>query len=133
MSIDTDQFLKISLFPLFILVMSFSGTLVNSIGFEWMLVGIACLGFIYAPLLTFLRAPPTREEKKVSGDVIPGNGMATNAVAAAIANGDATIEKKGIYNLSMTLDNGDLALPQPQLSPHIGDRTAATEQHVTKL
>lgn len=41
-----------------------SGTLVNSIGFEWMLVGIAILCFIYAPLLTFLRAPPTKEEKK---------------------------------------------------------------------
>ncbi|XP_058822890.1 synaptic vesicular amine transporter isoform X1 [Topomyia yanbarensis] len=44
-----------------------SGTLVNSIGFEWMLVGIAILCFLYAPLLTLLRAPPTKEEKKVSG------------------------------------------------------------------
>jgi hypothetical protein len=33
-----------------------------------MLVGIAILCFIYAPLLTFLRAPPTREEKKVGID-----------------------------------------------------------------
>lgn len=41
-----------------------SGTLVNSIGFEWMLVGIAFLCFCYAPLLSFLRAPPTKEEKK---------------------------------------------------------------------
>ncbi|KFB40573.1 AGAP004476-PA-like protein [Anopheles sinensis] len=41
-----------------------SGTLVNTIGFEWMLVGISILCFIYAPLLTFLRAPPTKEEKK---------------------------------------------------------------------
>uniref|UniRef100_A0AAG5CZU4 Major facilitator superfamily (MFS) profile domain-containing protein n=1 Tax=Anopheles atroparvus TaxID=41427 RepID=A0AAG5CZU4_ANOAO len=41
-----------------------SGTLVNTIGFEWMLVGIAILCFAYAPLLTFLRAPPTKEEKK---------------------------------------------------------------------
>lgn len=32
-----------------------------------MLVGIAILCFIYAPLLTFLRAPPTKEEKKVGG------------------------------------------------------------------
>lgn len=99
-----------------------------------MLVGIACLGFIYAPLLTFLRAPPTREEKKVSGDTIPG-GTAPNAVAA-ITNGDATIEKTGIYNLSMTLDNGDLALPQSQVSSPISDRTAAAAaatEHVTKL
>lgn len=43
----------------------FSGTLVNTIGFEWMLVGISVLCFMYAPLLIFLRAPPTREEKKV--------------------------------------------------------------------
>lgn len=93
-----------------------------------MLVGIACLGFMYAPLLTFLRAPPTREEKKV-GDTIPNGGTAANTVAP-ITNGDATVEKRGIYNLSMTLDNGDLALPS-------SDRTvasaAATEQHVTKL
>lgn len=41
-----------------------SGTLVNSIGFEWMLFGIALLNFIYAPLMYFLRAPPTKEEKK---------------------------------------------------------------------
>lgn len=42
-----------------------SGTLVNTIGFEWMLFGIAILCFIYAPLMYFLRAPPTKEEKKV--------------------------------------------------------------------
>jgi DHA1 family solute carrier family 18 vesicular amine transporter 1/2 len=41
-----------------------SGTLVNTIGFEWMLVGIAVLCFLYAPLLTFLKSPPTKEEKK---------------------------------------------------------------------
>ncbi|XP_076651658.1 vesicular monoamine transporter [Halictus rubicundus] len=41
-----------------------SGTLVNSIGFEWMLFGIAILNFLYAPLMYFLRAPPTKEEKK---------------------------------------------------------------------
>lgn len=118
-----------SIFNSFGFVYSCSGTLVNSIGFEWMLVGIACLGFMYAPLLTFLRAPPTREEKKVGDPVTEANGSATNGVAA-ITNGDATSEKRGIYNLSMTLDNGDLALPN-------GDRTAvagaATEHHVTKL
>jgi hypothetical protein len=43
-----------------------SGTLVNSIGFEWMLFGIAILNFIYAPFMYFLRAPPTKEEKKVT-------------------------------------------------------------------
>lgn len=93
-----------------------------------MLVGIACLGFMYAPLLTFLRAPPTREEKKV-GDNVP-NGSAANVVTA-ITNGD-TAEKKGIYNLAVTLDNGDLALPQSPTQSTDGNRTAVTE-HVTKL
>ncbi|XP_014213703.1 synaptic vesicular amine transporter [Copidosoma floridanum] len=41
-----------------------SGTLVNTIGFEWMLFGIAILNFIYAPFMYFLKAPPTKEEKK---------------------------------------------------------------------
>lgn len=99
-----------------------SGTLVNSIGFEWMLVGIACLGFLYAPLLTFLRAPPTKEEKKVS-DV---NGTGVNVVTT-ITNGD-TIDKKGIFNIAMTLDNGDLALPAS-----LNGNRMTTDQCVTKL
>lgn len=99
----------------------FSGTLVNSIGFEWMLVGIACLGFLYAPLLTFLRAPPTKEEKKVSDVITNGN--------PAIANDDANA-KKGIYNIALTLDNGDLALPQSTVN---GNRPSTIEQCVTKL
>ncbi|XP_017298831.1 synaptic vesicular amine transporter [Diaphorina citri] len=41
-----------------------SGTLVNTIGFEWMLFIIAILDFMYAPLLYLLRNPPTKEEKK---------------------------------------------------------------------
>ncbi|XP_057340591.1 synaptic vesicular amine transporter [Microplitis mediator] len=41
-----------------------SGTLVNTIGFEWMLFGTAMLCFLYAPLMYFLKAPPTKEEKK---------------------------------------------------------------------
>ncbi|XP_059063010.1 synaptic vesicular amine transporter [Achroia grisella] len=43
---------------------AFSGTLVNSIGFEWMLVIIAILNFAYAPLLLLLRSPPARDEKQ---------------------------------------------------------------------
>lgn len=42
-----------------------SGTLVKTIGFEWMLFGIAIINFLYAPLLVSLRNPPTKEEKKV--------------------------------------------------------------------
>lgn len=99
----------------------------NSIGFEWMLVGIACLGFMYAPLLTFLRAPPTREEKKVGDDVPNGN------VVAAITNGESD-EKKGAFNLAMTLDNGDLALPQtPSTNGNRTATAASTTEHVTKL
>ncbi|XP_022201176.1 synaptic vesicular amine transporter isoform X1 [Nilaparvata lugens] len=41
-----------------------SGTLVNTIGFEWMLFSIAILDFMYAPFLCLLRNPPTKEEKK---------------------------------------------------------------------
>ncbi|XP_018331455.1 synaptic vesicular amine transporter, partial [Agrilus planipennis] len=41
-----------------------SGTLVKSIGFEWMLFGIAILNFMYAPMLMSLKSPPTKEEKK---------------------------------------------------------------------
>ena len=41
-----------------------SGTLVQTIGFEWMLFGIALLNFAYAPLLFMLRAPPTKEEQR---------------------------------------------------------------------
>ncbi|XP_045506229.1 synaptic vesicular amine transporter [Colias croceus] len=43
---------------------AFSGALVNSIGFEWMLVIIAILNFAYAPLLVLLRSPPARDEKQ---------------------------------------------------------------------
>ncbi|KAL1122547.1 hypothetical protein AAG570_002877 [Ranatra chinensis] len=41
-----------------------SGTLVKTIGFEWMLICIGILNFLYAPLLFLLRNPPTKEEKK---------------------------------------------------------------------
>ncbi|KAG7298521.1 hypothetical protein JYU34_018160 [Plutella xylostella] len=43
---------------------AFSGWLVNSIGFEWMLVIIAFLNFSYAPFLLILRSPPARDEKQ---------------------------------------------------------------------
>jgi hypothetical protein len=38
---------------------------VKNIGFEWMMFGIGILCFCYAPLLLLLKAPPTKEEKKV--------------------------------------------------------------------
>lgn len=55
-----------------------SGTLVKTVGFEWMLFGIALLNFIYAPLLYMLKSPPTKEEKKVRLD--------TNALIVCICN-----------------------------------------------
>lgn len=47
-----------------------SGTFIKTIGFKWMLYGIALLDFIYAPLLYSLKSPPTKEEKKqlITGD-----------------------------------------------------------------
>ncbi|CAG7828620.1 unnamed protein product [Allacma fusca] len=41
-----------------------SGTLVKHIGFEWMLVGIAIISFMYAPVLFMLKSPPTKDEQK---------------------------------------------------------------------
>ncbi|KAH8421069.1 hypothetical protein KR222_009703 [Zaprionus bogoriensis] len=58
-----------------------SGSLVKTIGFEWMLFGIAILCFLYAPLLTFLKNPPTSDEKKVR--------MAREEAAAAAAEAAA--------------------------------------------
>lgn len=46
-----------------------SGTLVKTVGFEWMLFGIALLNFVYAPLLLMLKSPPTKEEKKVRWNI----------------------------------------------------------------
>lgn len=40
----------------------------KNIGFEWMMFGIGFLCFCYAPLLLFLKNPPTKEEKKVSAE-----------------------------------------------------------------
>lgn len=82
----------------------YSGTLVNSIGFEWMLVGIAILCFLYAPLLTFLRAPPTKEEKKVGDTAIDGvcnNGMTLDStdVIGVVANGGAQVPENYITKL----------------------------------
>lgn len=56
-----------------------------------MLVGIAILCFLYAPLLTFLRAPPTKEEKKVDNSTVDGvcnNGMTLdNTDVVSVVNG----------------------------------------------
>lgn len=55
-----------------------------------MLVGIAILCFLYAPLLTMLRAPPTKEEKKVGGiDNIGMTPDASNDVVAVVEKGES--------------------------------------------
>ncbi|XP_017090759.2 synaptic vesicular amine transporter isoform X1 [Drosophila bipectinata] len=60
-----------------------SGSLVKSIGFEWMLFGIAILCFMYAPLLTLLKNPPTSDEKKVRMAREAAEAAAAEAAAAA--------------------------------------------------
>ncbi|EDW47734.1 GM20272 [Drosophila sechellia] len=69
-----------------------SGSLVKSIGFEWMLFGIAILCFMYAPLLTLLKNPPTSDEKKVR--------MAREAAEAAAAAVAASGDSSGIPQLT---------------------------------
>lgn len=87
-----------------------SGTLVNSIGFEWMLVGIAILCFCYAPLLTLLRAPPTKEEKKVGG----GGEVAFVANATALEpSTTASIESGG----GGGIDNPAIVSDEPSAPP----------------
>lgn len=96
----------------------------KNVGFEWMLVGIAILGFLYAPLLIFLRAPPTKEEKKV-GDV--SNGATT--IDSIQTNGTISNEKNGVFNLALTTDDGDLAIPQH----HSNSNKIVAENCITKL
>lgn len=90
-----------------------------------MLVGIAILGFLYAPLLTFLRAPPTREEKKVGDDTTNG----PNAIGSADLAKEHSAGKNGHFNIAMTLDNGDLAVPPAS----VRETHVHPEQYVTKL
>ena len=52
-----------------------------------MLVGIAILCFVYAPFLTLLRAPPTKEEKKVGGIDNVGMTPDIDVVTTTITNG----------------------------------------------
>ncbi|XP_037077178.1 LOW QUALITY PROTEIN: synaptic vesicular amine transporter-like [Pollicipes pollicipes] len=53
-----------------------SGTLVKSIGFNWMLYGIAFITLLYAPLLVFVRNPPTRQpEKRGASHWTAGRGL----------------------------------------------------------
>lgn len=93
-----------------------SGTLVNSIGFEWMLVGIAFLCFCYAPLLSFLRAPPTKEEKKV------GSGEINHAMS---------ISEKDIYAIEMSKTSIDhVDKNGANIYPSVPE---VTNEYVTKL
>uniref|UniRef100_A0A182SXT1 Uncharacterized protein n=1 Tax=Anopheles maculatus TaxID=74869 RepID=A0A182SXT1_9DIPT len=55
-----------------------------------MLVGISILCFAYAPLLTFLRAPPTKEEKKVSINGIDNAGLSLESGPCSSSNAPTT-------------------------------------------
>ncbi|GAB6027836.1 hypothetical protein CHUAL_002062 [Chamberlinius hualienensis] len=55
-----------------------SGSLVQTIGFAWMLYGMAIINFLYAPFMIFLRNPPGREEKT---SLIIGNDCPIRYVA----------------------------------------------------
>lgn len=62
----------------------------KNIGFEWMMFGIGILCFCYAPLLLLLKAPPTREEKKVSPEMDGIGNM------AADVNDDKAEKERGL-------------------------------------
>ncbi|XP_054738477.1 synaptic vesicular amine transporter [Anastrepha obliqua] len=83
-----------------------SGTLVKSIGFEWMLVGIAILCFLYAPLLTLLKNPPTKEEKKVGNTVNEG----VNADADASAPASVAVSVPANANGNVNIGNDVLVM-----------------------
>ncbi|XP_061393149.1 synaptic vesicular amine transporter [Musca vetustissima] len=76
-----------------------SGTLVKTIGFEWMLFGIAIICFLYAPLLTLLKNPPTREEKKVGS--ITGGAPTADEITTIQATSPAIIND-GVTNAAFT-------------------------------
>ncbi|XP_035892202.1 synaptic vesicular amine transporter isoform X1 [Anopheles stephensi] len=114
-----------------------SGTLVNTIGFEWMLVGISILCFAYAPLLTFLRAPPTKEEKKVSINGIDNAGLSleagpcgssNDANAHPTTNGNASPASNGKSSQS----NGKSANGNGTTNG-VSDSLSGGENYVTKL
>lgn len=62
-----------------------------------MLVGIAILCFCYAPLMLLLRAPPTKEEKKVGGVRVDNAGAVVtdggDVAVFVVTNKDTTITK----------------------------------------
>lgn len=66
-----------------------------------MLVGIAVLCFCYAPLLLFLRAPPTKEEKKVGEVEVCRSGVDNPAMVTA-GEEDESAHKATITNNSTT-------------------------------
>ena len=61
-----------------------------------MLVGIAFLCFCYAPLLTFLRSPPTKEEKKVGpGEINHAISLSEKDLSALEMNKNDHATKNG--------------------------------------
>lgn len=93
------------------------------------MVGIAILCFLYAPLLTLLRAPPTKEEKKVS---IVG-------VVGGIENGGLTLDNDKPVVQTVLGGAGSGGEPKSTQDPaHTRPATpignaAAQESYTTKL
>ncbi|XP_076033755.1 synaptic vesicular amine transporter-like isoform X2 [Oratosquilla oratoria] len=56
-----------------------SGSLVQAVGFSWMLYGIAIINFIYAPLMYCLKSPPSKaeEQQKNKASLPPGEEFQT--------------------------------------------------------
>ncbi|XP_052900252.1 synaptic vesicular amine transporter-like [Anopheles moucheti] len=101
-----------------------SGTLVNTIGFEWMLVGISILCFAYAPLMTFLRAPPTKEEKKVSV-----NGGIDNA-GLSLESGPCSSSSAPTANATTCNTNGKSPQPNGKIKNGNGSANGVSDTTV---
>ncbi|XP_049282007.1 synaptic vesicular amine transporter isoform X1 [Anopheles funestus] len=116
-----------------------SGTLVNTIGFEWMLVGISILCFAYAPLMTFLRAPPTKEEKKVSINGIDNAGLSLESgpcTSASEPTANATTcnsSEKSQSNGKVKNGNGGTNNGASDATVDCRDSPHGGENYVTKL
>ena len=72
-----------------------SGTLVETVGFKTMLVGIGLVCFIYAPLLSFLKDPPVRTEQEkaeatVSPSILIQASIAVIRLALSFSNWSST-------------------------------------------
>ena len=52
-----------------------SGSLVQSLGFKTMMIGIGIISFFYGPLLVFLKDPPPRTEQEKQETTVRKNNL----------------------------------------------------------